>query len=186
MTWKARECAARPITTERLQLEPLRVEHAAAMVPVLADSALYEFTGGTPPSLDELSERYGMQVAGPGRVDEQWLNWIVFRRVGGDAVGFVQATVEGSRSDIAWLIGVEHQGHGFATEATRAMIRSLGQDGIRAFDAHIHPDHRSSQGVARAAGLGRSGAVDDDGEEIWTIKLPAMTDGDPRTDSSAD
>ena len=41
----------------RLTLEPLRVDHAPAMVEVLADPALYEFTGGRPPTLDELTAR---------------------------------------------------------------------------------------------------------------------------------
>ena len=40
-----------PLTSERLRLEPLTVDHAPAMVAVLADPSIYEFTGGSPPTL---------------------------------------------------------------------------------------------------------------------------------------
>ena len=50
--------AAEPIETARLMLEPLRVDHAGEMREVLGDPALYAYTGGNPPSLDELRTRY--------------------------------------------------------------------------------------------------------------------------------
>lgn len=51
---------------------------------------------------------------------EQWLNWVV--RVDGAAVGYVQATVhDGIRAAVAWVIGAQCQGHGYATAAGRAM-----------------------------------------------------------------
>ncbi|WP_223165332.1 GNAT family N-acetyltransferase [Lentzea indica] len=41
------------ISTDRLDLLPLRVEHAQEMSAVLADPALHTFTGGTPPKTRE-------------------------------------------------------------------------------------------------------------------------------------
>ena len=46
------------ISTARLDLLPLRVEHAAEMAEVLADPALHTFTGGTPYSPEALRARY--------------------------------------------------------------------------------------------------------------------------------
>jgi hypothetical protein len=60
--------AAEPIAAARLDLLPLRAEHAAEMAAVLADPALHEFTGGTPASPEALRSRYERLVAGPGRV----------------------------------------------------------------------------------------------------------------------
>jgi hypothetical protein len=63
---------ATSIATARLTLEPLAVAHAAEMVDVLTDPALYTFIGGGPPTLDELRERFrhggrsGPGVAGVG------------------------------------------------------------------------------------------------------------------------
>ncbi len=53
------------LVTFRLALDPLRVEDAEAMVGVLGDPALYRYTGGVPPTLPELHQRYAHQVAGP-------------------------------------------------------------------------------------------------------------------------
>ena len=148
-------------------LESLRVEHADEMWSVLADQALYEFTGGEPPSRDALDERYRAQVAGSGRPEERWHNWIVRRTDSDEAIGFVQATAVDGVADIAWLVGVRHQGQGLAVQAVRAMVDELESSDVRRFTAHVHGDHQRSQRVASAVGLERTGAVDDDGEEIW-------------------
>ncbi len=56
------------LRTERLVLDPLRVADADEMVAVLADPALYTFTGGEPPDLEALRRTYGQLVAGPSDV----------------------------------------------------------------------------------------------------------------------
>jgi hypothetical protein len=77
--------AATRIDTRRLILEPLQVAHADEMVFVLGDEALYEYTGGAPPALEELRVRYARQVSGPSPDRTRgWLNWIV--REGGHGV----------------------------------------------------------------------------------------------------
>ena len=151
----------------RIELERLRVEHADEMVSVLADTELYHFTGGEPPSRDDLEGRYQSQVAGSGDPQEQWLNWIIRRCDTGEPVGFVQADVEDGIAELAWVVGVKHQRQGIALEAARTMVAELEQSGVKNFTAHIHPDHRGSQGVAAALGLARTGKLDNDGEEIW-------------------
>ncbi|MDF2441897.1 MAG: hypothetical protein JWR01_100, partial [Subtercola sp.] len=140
--------SARRLESERLVLEPLRVGHAQAMVDVLADAALYRFTGGEPPSIQQLTARYERQLAGPspdGR--EQWLNWIVCRR-DGTALGFVQATVSGElplTAEVAWVVATGQQGRGLATEAAGAMLGWLRETvGVTVFVAFIHPDHGAS------------------------------------------
>jgi RimJ/RimL family protein N-acetyltransferase len=174
------------ITTQRLELTPLRVGDADAMVGVLADAGLYTFIGGEPPTADGLRGRYSAQVAGSGRPDEEWLNWIV--RVDGEPVGYVQATVtpgagevpgprerserqqHGLRADVAWVIGAPWQGRGYAREAARALVGWLRERGVRTVDAHIHPDHDASGRVAAAAGLTVTDEVVD-GERVWRLDI---------------
>lgn len=151
----------------RIELEPLRAEHADEMVSVLADPELYRFTGGEPSSRADLTRRYQSQVAGSGDPKELWLNWIIRRCDTGEPVGFVQADVEDEIAELAWVVGVKHQRQGIAVEAARAMVAELEHSGVKQFTAHIHMDHRGSQGVAAALGMTRTGELDDDGEEIW-------------------
>jgi RimJ/RimL family protein N-acetyltransferase len=144
------------VRTERLELEQLTPEHAEEMVAVLADPCLYRFTGGAPPGLGELRARYERQARGRSADGaSRWLNWIVREQATGEAVGYVQATVDvASRvADLAWVIGARHQRRGYAREAAGALVGALRDDGVLALTAHVRPGHAASEGVARAIGL---------------------------------
>jgi RimJ/RimL family protein N-acetyltransferase len=160
-----------PLTSQRLVLEPLTADHAAAMVAVLADPSLYEFTGGTPPTLPELSERYARQAVGQSPDGaEKWLNWIVVHD--GVPIGYVQATVVGTEAEIAWVVSPAQQGRGLATEAATAMVDWLTTTaGVTRLVAHVHPDHAASARVAERLGL-RPTDVIEEGEVRWDRTLP--------------
>ena len=158
-----------------VELTPLTVDHAAAMVAVLADPSLYEFTGGTPPTLEELTARYARQAVGHSPDGtEQWLNWVVL--LDSTPVGYVQATVVGDSAEIAWVISPSVQGRGLATEAARAMVELLTAAGVRRLVAHVHPDHVASARVAERLGL-RPTDVVEDGEVRWVQRLPCRVAG---------
>jgi RimJ/RimL family protein N-acetyltransferase len=163
---------AGPVVTERLRLDPLSVDHAAAMVEVLADPSLYEFTGGSPPGLAELSDRYARQAVGRSPSGDQWwLNWVV--TLDGAPVGYVQATVVSAvdvEAEVAWVLDPRHQGRGLATEAASAVVDWLATHGVDRLVAHIHPDHLASAGVAERLGLSPTDAVED-GEVRWVRTL---------------
>jgi RimJ/RimL family protein N-acetyltransferase len=163
--------AAAELTSERLVLEPLRVEHAAEMVAVLADPALYEFIGGEPPSQAELRARYRRQARGesPDGV-EGWLNWVLRLRSDRTALGTVQATLRDDAAELAWVVSTSFQGAGYATEGTSAVIAWLRGKGIMWFEAHIHPDHAASSAVARRLGFEPT-ALARDGEVRWELRL---------------
>ncbi|MEV6269463.1 GNAT family N-acetyltransferase [Kribbella sp. NPDC051936] len=158
------------IATDRLTLRPLRVEYAEPMVEVLSDPALYTFTGGEPPSVAELEARYRRQLAGPGRPDEQWLNWVI--EYDDALVGYVQATVTDGTAEIAWVIGTAWQGRGLAKEAAQGLVTWLRAHGIGRIVAHVHPDHGASAAIAAATGLERTDVLED-GEYLWSTADPA-------------
>jgi len=164
---------AAAISTERLELTPLREADAAEMTPVLGDARLHEFIGGTPAGPTELSDRFRRLAAGSGRTDELWLNWIVRLRATGEAVGTVQATVTGGgqpgqAASVAWVIGVPWQGRGYAAESAIALVAWLQGRGTTTITACIHPRHRASERVAEQAGL-RLTDREIDGERVWEL-----------------
>ncbi len=159
-----------------VRLEPLVVGHAAQMVEVLADPALYRFTGGTPPTLPELQRRYAAQAVGHSADENQWwLNWIVTSRDDAVALGYVQATIDRYGTDlqasVAWVIAPGAQGRGLATEAGKAMLHWLRGHRARLIVANVHPDHAASQAVARKLGLHPT-TVMEDGEVRWQSAPP--------------
>jgi RimJ/RimL family protein N-acetyltransferase len=166
----ARPAQAPPIRTARLDLLPLRVEHAAEMAEVLADPALHTFIGGTPYSPEALLARYERLVAGSPNPSERWLNWVIFVRDEGRLVGTVQATVANQTAEIAWVVGTPWQGRGIATEATRGLVDWLSTQPVHTVIAHIHPDHHASAAVATSAGLTATDKLHD-GEVRWQRPL---------------
>ena len=163
---------ARPFSTSRLDVLPLRVEHAEEMAEVLGDPALHEFIGGAPHSPEALRARYERLVAGSPDPAVSWRNWVLRVREGGALVGTVQATVVGGGAEIAWVVGSGWQGRGFASEAAVGLVEWLEQQGVREVVAHIHPDHHASAAVATAAGLTAT-AEHQDGETRWHRERPA-------------
>jgi RimJ/RimL family protein N-acetyltransferase len=157
------------IRTDRLTLTPLAVDDADAMVDVLADERMYEYTGGRPPDLAALRERYQWLAAGRSPSgDELWFNWITRLAPDDTPVGVMQATVavDGTTADVAWEIGVPWQGRGIASEAAAAVVDWLLDHDVAIVRAMIHAEHAASAAVAARAGLT---ATDElvDGEILW-------------------
>lgn len=156
-----------PVRTARLDLLPLRVEHAREMAAVLADPALHVFIGGGPETPEALRTRYARLVAGSPDPSVSWCNWVLRVRDADRLAGTVQATVTGGTdAEIAWVVGVPWQGRGLASEAARALVGWLREQGVRTVVAHVHPGHRASAAVAAAAGLSPT-PEERDGEIRW-------------------
>lgn len=162
--------AAQAITTGRLDLLPLQVEHAEEMAAVLSDPALHTFTGGTPDAPQALRSRYQRMTAGSPDPAVSWLNWVIRLRAEGCLTGTVQATISpsgrGLIAEIAWVVGTPWQGRGIATEAANGLVDWLSQQPIQTLVAHIHPEHQASAAIAAAAGLTRTGEWHE-GEMRW-------------------
>ncbi|MEV1066842.1 GNAT family N-acetyltransferase [Streptomyces sp. NPDC050263] len=161
---------AEPIDTARLDLLPLRVEHAPEMAAVLADPALHTFIGGEPGTPQALRSRYERLVAGSPDPAVSWCNWVLRLRDADRLTGTVQATItdRGDTAEIAWVVGTPWQGRGLASEAATALVGWLRKQGVRTIVAHVHPDHHASAAVARSAGLSAT-PEQQDGEVRWRL-----------------
>ncbi|MGW1680948.1 GNAT family N-acetyltransferase [Saccharopolyspora sp. NPDC002376] len=162
------------IRTERLDLEPLRADHADEMSEVLAAPELYDFIGGAPLTASELRSRYVRMLAGSPEPAVSWCNWVIRLRAEDCLVGTVQATISpgypGPAAQIAWVVGTGWQKRGIAKESALALVDWLRRLPVRCVIAHIRPDHQASAAVAAAAGLEPTGDVHD-GELVWRLPL---------------
>jgi enoyl-CoA hydratase/carnithine racemase len=165
------------LESDRLTLEPLRVEHADELAPVLDDPALHEFIGGRPASAEELRARFARQTAGSPDPRECWLNWVVRAKATGEVVGTAQATVRsdhaGTTANLAWVIAPGHQGQGLAKEAAGLVAAWLRRQGVQRLGARIHPRHAASNAVARSIGLAPTPTTVD-GEIQWQSQRSPM------------
>jgi len=160
------------LVTPRLKLAPLQASDADAMVSVLDDEKLHEFIGGRPCGIDALRLRYQELVEGSGSDNQLWLNWIVRRAEDETPVGTVQATLTRATSgwiaEIAWVIGVQWQRRGYATESARSLVQWLADRGVAVVTANINPEHQASAKVATRAGFIPT-AAEVDGECVWRL-----------------
>lgn len=117
------------LETPRLVIEPLRLEHAAKLYPVLRDPRIYTFISDVAPSSEsDLEAHFARYLAGPARDSrELWFNWAVRLKAGGEYVGTLQATVDlsGRRAFVAYILGPDRWGMGLASEALGALLSCL-------------------------------------------------------------
>ena len=156
--------------TDLIALRPLSVNDASVMVDVLSSPDLYAFTGGGPPTYDDLRRRYDAQAR--GRSDdgaETWVNLLVLLGERREPIGYVQATIptDGGSTAIAWVIGRPWQGRGYATRATRLLLDDLRERGVTRVVADVHPQHAASQRIATRLGMAPTEEVVD-GEIRWS------------------
>ena len=159
------------IRTTRLLITPILPTDAADLFEILRDPAIGEKIDEEPPaSVDEVRERIASWDHGPGTDrDERWLNWLA-RTPAGEPVAHLSVTVTPDGAWLAWIVHVEQQRRGYATEGARAVMDALTDDGIRTFLASIPEGHVASEGVAGALGMR---LTDDlaDGERVWRIDI---------------
>jgi len=169
----ARDAPVVQLETPRLVCEPIRALHAAAMFSVLSDDRLYAYMpGGPPENLASLERDYAF-LAGAKSPDgsQCWLNWIVFLRDSREAIGFTQATIGAQRCSIAYVLGVAHQGRGYAREAVASMLSHLfAAYELPRVQAEIHFDNRASSRLALRLGfeLARKDYAENDDMSVLT------------------
>ncbi len=141
------------LDTPRLVLAPLSPGDAREAYPAFADRGLYRWMVGEPPA-DETALRNTFErlAAGCPRPDERWLNWLARRRDGEALVGWHQATVMGTRADVAWVTFAAHRRCGYAREGAAAVIAWLAGFGVREIVAQS--DVRNEASCATASSLG--------------------------------
>jgi RimJ/RimL family protein N-acetyltransferase len=162
---------AEPIDTARLRLTPMNIADVEELFEVLDDVRLHRFTGGRPDTLAELQRRVeGWSTQRSPDGEHAWCNWVI--RLDDDIIGTVQTTVRARTprdepaASLGWVVGSDHQGCGYATEAALGLAGWLLGLGIQPLEATIYPGHEASEKVARAVGLRATDEVVD-GEIVW-------------------
>lgn len=171
-----------PLRTPRLRLEPLHQSHADAMFSVLSDPALYTWMDQGPPAsaaaLGEVYRRLESRCSGDG--SEAWLNWVLFSDPDPAPLGFVQASVMAQgRAWVAYVLGRDAWGKGYALEATAAMLQHLfGALQARQAMAVVEQDNARSiallqrLGFSQARGAALDAHVLTATEQLWLLPRP--------------
>ncbi len=141
------------LLTPRTILRRTRLEDAPAMFEALKAPEIYAFVPRQPPrDAGDMAAHFSrvMQETAPYRLD-QWLNWTVWRREDGAALGTIEASVHGDHAvTVGYLFGLRHRRQGYARESVGAMLTELIRCGARRFEATIDIRNTPSQRLAQA------------------------------------
>lgn len=154
--------ASLTITTERLVLRPIESGDAAAMSGYRGDAAVCRYLPFAPQSAADVEDRYGRLYGSTTLEGERAaVLCVIMRRDGGAIIGDVTLfgldPVHGT-AEIGWVIHPASSGHGFATEAVEAMLRSAFETfGVRRVVAHIDAENLASARLARRVGMRQEG-----------------------------
>jgi len=102
-----------------------------------------------PPTLDERAELAARQRADAAQ--GIGATYLVFAR--DRAVGKVWLEVDGPNATMGWYLRARETGHGYATEAVRALSDLAFDFGVERVEAHMDPDNVPSRALAERAGF---------------------------------
>ena len=159
------------IETLRLNLRPLQREHAPALARLGADDLFQLVPEIVTPF--EAAEWVEMKLEN----EQPKICHVIFLRKSEALIGFVQAQIIPGQTDLEYSVGYwlgrEYWGHGYATEALKAMLENLIEDETETgkllpLFAHVHARNAASIRVLEKCGFVLEGPApesDGDGQE---------------------
>ena len=143
----------RTLHTARLTLrlpnaELARVEHEMILESLDHMWPWFIFRAQTP----TLAERVALAAQQRAEADAGTVaTYVVF--AGDRAVGKVWFDVDGSMATVGWWLRASATGHGYATEAVRALCNLAFDVGVERLEAHTDPDNAPSRALAERVGF---------------------------------
>jgi len=147
-----------PLATERLVIRPYREDDAMALHEVFGSPEVMKWTP-SPPSKDvaETTQRLARTMAFTARQPPGMGLWALERKDTSEflgQVGLFPVEGKGPEVEVAYELAPRIWGHGYATEAARALVEyGFGELDLRRIVALILPDNARSRKVASKCGL---------------------------------
>lgn len=134
MTWQ----------TKRLQIQQIAIEHAEGLYQALKDPKVARYIGGPDLTSVEDAQKRIEFVTNPNNAPAglKWLNFVIMLE--DQIIGRLEATITGSKAEIAYLIGPMWWGNGYGLEATKWLIDYLQAFQVSEFWATVHPENTYS------------------------------------------
>jgi len=147
-----------PLRTERLVIRPYREDDATALHEVFGSPEVMKWTP-SPPSKDvaETAQRLARTMAFTARQPSGFGLWALELNETSEflgQVGLFPVEGKGPEVEVAYELAPRVWGHGYATEAARALIDyGFGELGLARVVALILPDNARSRNVASKCGM---------------------------------
>ncbi len=149
-----------PIVTERLVLRRFRPSDARTLAAYRSDPAIARYQSWDAPYPLERAEAAVAVMAAAQPDRPGWFQYAIERTADGTHIGDVGVCLHDNRrqADIGYTLAAEHHGHGYATEAVRAVVHHLLRDrGLHKVSAECDARNTPSARVLERVGFVREG-----------------------------
>ena len=149
-----------PIETERLVLRPFVMDDLDAVLPMQSDESVTRYLYWGPRTEEEARAALGLNASRTTlREDGDVLSLAVVLREGGELVGDVVLflrSVEHRQGEIGFIFDPRHHGNGYATEASRVLLRIGFEDlGLHRISGRLDARNAASARVLERLGMRR-------------------------------
>jgi RimJ/RimL family protein N-acetyltransferase len=155
-----------PIRGRRVLLALPAFERVAATARLLNDRRVHRGTLRLPYPYAEKDARAWIRRARRDRKAGRSLGLSIVRRSDGEllgGVGLYQLEAGAARAEVGYWLGREHWGHGYATEAVKAILRVAFRElGLHRIEARVYPWNVASSRVVRRCGFRYEGRLRDE------------------------
>ena len=113
------------LTTQRLLLNPISIDHAEAIYSYRSDSITNRYQGWIPQDIEDVRSFIERQVSTEMNVNGTWFQFVVILKETGEVIGDMGLHFIGSENDeveLGCTLANEYQGQGYATEALKEVI----------------------------------------------------------------
>lgn len=149
-------------STARLSYSLTTLADAPELFAALDHPEVGRFIGGPDvTTLHNLQCRIEWLLTGPppDRADQTWINAVVRRSRDRTVIGRLEATVHPGWAELAWVLGPEHWGRGYGTEAAGWLIDHLAEvHHVTELWATVDPGNLASVKLLRRWGFEEQGA----------------------------
>ncbi|MEV6520440.1 GNAT family protein [Longispora sp. NPDC051575] len=147
------------LDTERLILRRFRPADAPALAAYRSDPAVARYQSWTPPLSETDAVALARSFATGDPSEPGWFQYAVELRADGCLVGDVGVRLDDNRmrADLGFTLAADRQGHGYATEAVRAVLADLFGRGLRRVSAECDARNAASARLLQRVGFRREG-----------------------------
>ena len=149
-----------PLETERLLLRPFEPDDLEALFAIQANESVARWLYNDPRTLEETRELLARKIGGAAlRGEGEWLSAAAVLRMTGELVGDVSllwASEAHRQGELGFVVHPEHQGRGYATEASRPLLDfAFGPLGLHRVIGRLEPRNAGSARVLEKLGMRR-------------------------------
>lgn len=151
------------IETDRLILRKVVLKDEQSLCELLNDKAVQEYLAGIPANYtNKMAVDYITNTLAEKYKDKKFYDWAIVEKATNNLVGRIcvyRQDEERRMADLVWYVCPSIRGKGYATEAAKAVVKTLQEVGFERIEAFANVENIASQKVMEKIGMKYEGTL---------------------------